>query len=91
MVLTWQTLGVAVGIVVAEHTIDTRPRPITTPEPVPLPANNGQCDCQVQGISTDLNSGDEDHTDSHSGCESALAHNHAQLHKKLGTTEGSIP
>ncbi len=34
MVLTWQTLGVAVGIVVAEHTIDTRPRPITTPEPV---------------------------------------------------------
>ena len=53
-----------------------------------LAANNGQCDYQMHGISTDLNSGDEGHTDIHSGCESAVAHNCAHLHKKLGTTEG---
>ena len=34
MVLPWKTLKFAVSIAVAEHTIDTRPRPITTPEPV---------------------------------------------------------
>ena len=45
----------------------------------------------MHGISTDLNSGEEDDTDSHSGCEWALAHNHAQLHKKLGTTIGFPP
>ena len=36
----------------------------------------------------DLNSGDEDHTDSHSGCESELAHIHAQLHNKSEITQG---
>ena len=34
MVLTWQTLNFAVGIAVAEHTIDFRIHVITTPEPV---------------------------------------------------------
>ena len=35
----------------------------------------------------DLNSGDEDHTDSYSGCESELAHIHAQLHNKSEITQ----
>ena len=38
----------------------------------------------------DLKSGDEEHTDSHSHscCESALAHNHAQLHNKSEIIQG---
>ena len=38
-----------------------------------------------------LKSGDKGHTDSYSGCESALAHNHDQLHKISGTTQGLTP
>ncbi len=45
----------------------------------------------MHGISTDLNSGDEGHTDSHSGCESALTHNHDQLHNKSKATQGQAP
>jgi hypothetical protein len=37
-----------------------------------------------------LKSGDKGHTDSYSGCVSALAHNHAQLHNKSETTQGSL-
>ena len=38
-----------------------------------------------------LKSNDEDNTDSNTGYELALAHNHAQLHKIPGTTEGATP
>ena len=35
-----------------------------------------------------LKSNDEDNTDSNTGYELALAHNHAQLHKKLEINRG---
>ena len=76
----------AIGVV--EHTTHIRVRVITTAEPLLLPTNNGHLDCRVDGICPDLKSNDEDNTDSNTVCELALAHNHAQLHKKLGITEG---
>ena len=74
----------AIGVV--EHTTHIRVKVITTAGPLLLPTNNGHLDCRVDDISPDLKSNDEDNTDSNTGYELALAHNHAQLHKNQGTT-----